>query len=334
MTSDMNQKSNTPLTATVPALRDSDSWLDSVKTPRKKQAWNGSLKLNCGCLCLVVVSWCGPTLFANSAGPFPLERALIDRISDAARSGQSIELATRLLQDIALRRETLEGAELARLGIQAELSSLSLGEAFVRSYALEKLGEMATSGSETFLSQLAPGDLGEDSSGQVRSAARIAYWICRLRRESDPAKQLSILEDVLFEKRDPVTDSSVESWAVNELCNRGVRSSLPKIINSIKKRDPYKSGDDEVRFCEMRVNAIADHATRLEAFNSVLQGPDDPFEDLRLKRWAIDGLIGLNSTSARDVITRYLQQLTASSGDRRLMQFRQEVIREMEELSH
>jgi len=265
-------------------------------------------------LSILLCLFCGEALYSNSAIPFPAERRLIDNICAAGGQASKRAEAFHLLLAIALSRKDLDTADVNRyvlalgLDYRSPASLESLRDPLVRAYAIARLPDFDPSESIVFLHGLLSADIPNDDGGQIRSAARIAYWesVLLVTAKTNQSK-ISQLERLLFERFDPASDSSVQTWAANKLCDLASASSLPLIRKSIAARDPFESGKQEVRFCEARVEVLS-APKRVDALSSVLRRPD-VFPDFRLKRWAVGELLNLGSIRAEAELQGYDDRL-------------------------
>jgi hypothetical protein len=140
------------------------------------------------------------------------------------------------------------------------------------------------------------------------SSAQIALREAELIRIPDEPARVRFLEDTTGEK------TAAASWAVEELCNRGSRQSLPSIRESILRRDPTSRGADEITFCEARMDIIArdpDRAKALGSFLSVSSGVTDH----HLLGWTINQLRALGSPEAEAQVQRYADEIESLPDD-------------------
>jgi hypothetical protein len=135
------------------------------------------------------------------------------------------------------------------------------------------------------------------------SAVQIALRDAQLRRISNPLQQIEFLEKPTEEK------SAVQAWAVEQLCDRGSLPSLPVIQKSIRSRDSSQRGEDDILFCEARIQVIRSNSDRVKALGTILQtGQGRPSE--RLMFWAINQLILQHSPDADLVLDGYASQIS------------------------
>jgi hypothetical protein len=261
-----------------------------------------------------------PTLFfalcfARSPPPFAGECNLVDRIYAAVGNDATRYDAVELLENIATHRFGLtDYAVLARIGINVDISAgqhLSMGESIVRVRALDKLGRSGLDAAVDFLSGLTKENLGPDDTGQVWPAAQVALQRCLFTRIADPQSQIDFLEATA--KR---FYGNVGSWATEELCNRGVQSSLPIVRNSIHREYSSPYSDDEIAFCEARMGLLSKAANRVRALSSALQ-VDRVSSDPKLSRWAAYQLVELGSPEADRELDRFGREMAALPAESR-----------------
>jgi hypothetical protein len=234
---------------------------------------------------------------------------LVDRIYAAVGNDSTRHDAIGLLENIAAHRFGLtDDAVLARIGINVDISAgqrLSMGESIVRARALEKLGRSGLDAAVDFLSGLTKENLGPDDTGQVWPAAQVALQRCLFTRIADPQSQIDFLEATA--KR---FYGNVGSWATEELCNRGVQSSLPIVRSSIQKRNPSPYSDEEIAFCEARMALLSKAANRVQALSSALRVGRVSSEP-KLSRWAAYQLVELGSPEADRELDRFGREVAA-----------------------
>jgi hypothetical protein len=197
----------------------------------------------------------------------------------------------------------------SRVGLEpGKLRGPEFKDESVRSHALRKIGQLDLPEALTYLQNLKRGDVGPDTSGQMWSSAQIALREAELIRIPDEPARVRFLEDTTGEK------TAAASWAVEELCNRGSRQSLPSIRESILRRDPTSRGADEITFCEARMDIIArdpDRAKALGSFLSVSSGVTDH----HLLGWTINQLRALGSPEAEAQVQRYADEIESLPDD-------------------
>jgi hypothetical protein len=292
--------------------------MHTMSTIQTRPANNG--RMHIAIFSIVFALWAGITMSASNPSPFLTQFLVIDQLFAATQVTTTRALAVQTLEAIAAGTP-LDQFFAAHPGDaqRLNLTQTDKNQMFpyllvptVRAYALGRLGETGLADVESFLENLGPTELENDRTGQVRPAARIAYWDCRVRRLGKGDQAANVLEAVLFEQRDARSDGAVRSWAANELCSRGARESLPLIRQSIKSRNSLKDGDDEIRFCEVRIDILTRFATRQDALTAALRMVDD-FQDFRIKRWAIEGLLKLRSPQADAALLQYANELRNSA---------------------
>jgi hypothetical protein len=256
-------------------------------------------------------------LFCHEPTALCGECNLVDRIYAAVGNDATRYDAIELLEDIATHRFGLtDYAVLAKIGINIDISAgqrLSMGESIVRVRALDKLGRSGLEIAAYFVSGLTKENLGPDDTGQVWPAAQVALQRCLFARITDSQSKIDFLEATA--KR---FYGNVGFWATEELCNRGVQSSLPVIRNSIQRRNPSPDSDAEIAFCEARMELLSKAANRVQALSSALH-VDRVNSDPKLSRWAAYQLVELSSSEADRELDRFGREvaaLPAGSGER------------------
>jgi hypothetical protein len=156
-----------------------------------------------------------------------------------------------------------------------------------------------------YLSDIKVVDIGKDDSQQVWPAARIALHVALLNNISDREAQLTSLQKSLTERDAGFADGAVQNWARNELCDRGDLASLPTIrewLNRAYAGSP--TGQEEIRYCEARMQVVSRGSDRVQALASVLRLDDQP-PDTVLMSWAISQLAALHSPAANRELARF-----------------------------
>lgn len=250
-----------------------------------------------------------PVLFcvicsATSPPPFGGECNLVDRIYAAVGNEATRHDAVEVLENVATGQFGLRDyAALSKMGINIDVSGgmrLSMGELIVRERALDHLGRSGLDVAERFLSGLTRQD-----SDQVWGAVQVALQRCRFTRITDSQARIDFLETTA--KRE---QGNVGYWATEELCNRGIQSSLPVIKASIRRRLSGPPGDDEIAFCEDRMNWLATSGNRVQALSRALRAVKVG-SDPKLPRWAAYQLIELDSPEADRALDRFGREVMA-----------------------
>lgn len=254
---------------------------------------------------------------ATTDAPYAGHCRLLRRV--ASRSPRP-DFALALLNRVALGRPTgvpaeLEGLLNLRAGLLNEKEFVAPE---VRACAFQIIGELGSEEGMHFLSKLSRSDLGLDAPIQLWTAARIALQNTLLLRIADDQDKRLFLENILAS---PQNDApGVRTWATNQLCDRGDVLSIGLIQRSLRELWPGQSGEDKIRFCEQRIQAVSRYPERAKAIGSVLKADAEPVDD-RLLRWAIQQLAAMRSPSADAELQRFAVEagrLTGGSKTHRL----------------
>ena len=278
-----------------------------------------------------ILTLAGPMVCqAYTPAPYAGQRALLDRIAGVAASqSQTSAVALELLEQVALGRSAKISPESeARVGVgRGELQKPEFNDPTVRACAFRKIGETGLREALDFLTGIQPADAGVDPSQQVWPAAQIALQNARLIQIADSRAKIEFLESMLTEQ--PDSRGPVSHWAVNWLCDNGALPSLAVIQQSIRAGWSGQRGEDEIRFCEARLQVIARYSDRVKALGSLLTR--DNAEDERLLLWAIYQLAALRLKDADTELNRFATEIGSlpdtSAQKRRLLFFKQEIDR-------
>ena len=231
--------------------------------------------------------------YATTPPPYAFQCSVLDRITttNASRSPTNTDLD--LLARVAMGRTEGISAELeTRVGLApSQLRDADFSASTVRAHALRVIGRSSLPGALEFLAGLKETDFETDTSTETWQAARIALQNALLNRIVGSQAQIEFLVNTTSLR------SPAASWAVEELCDRGALVALPEIQQSIRRRSPGQRGDDEIRFCEARIQVLLRYPDRMKALGSVLR-LDTASEDERLVRWAISQLASMHSANA------------------------------------
>ncbi len=240
---------------------------------------------------------------ATTLAPFFHECALLDRVLGMTGS----ESATRYIALDLLER--VAGGTMDAVGLELE-TQVGLGltpgrmhqPAFkdpeVRIYALRKLGDVSLPEALVYLQNLKKDDLMPDSSGQLWPNAQIAFHQALVNRITDELGKTEFLESTLRER------SPAASWAAEELCNRGSHRSLDLVRESIRKRNPTPDGEQQIGFCQARMEVLSLDPDRIKALGSVLSVSEGS-NDRQLVGWAILQLYSIKAPKADAELERY-----------------------------
>ncbi len=177
----------------------------------------------------------------------------------------------------------------------------------VRACALGRIGELASDEAVRFLEKLSPTDVGSDAGPQLWTAVRVALQSALVRRIAGEQEKRLFLERILAT---PHSGTGGEwMWAYNLLCDRGEALSIGVIQNSIRKLWHGRRSEEEIGFCEMRIQVLSRDADRAKAIGSALRADQQPM-NTRLMRWAIGQLAAMQTPNA----DRELQRFVAEAG--------------------
>ncbi len=268
---------------------------------------------------------------ATNPPPYAGQCSVLDQILSTARSqSQASTAALELLERVAKGQTAGISSELeVRVGVAPGLfGQKEFGEPEVRACALRRIGESGLPRAVDFLTQFKRSDAGADTSQQVWPAARIALRIALLNRIVDPYAKIEFLEKEATEPDDAISNSAVQSWAVNQLCDRGAVGSLSVIQRSIRNRLNGQEDEDEIRFCEARIDVLSRNPDRIKALATVLNVHNNVPND-RLIRWAIQQLDSLHAPAADAELDRFANEIGRLPEDsparKRLAGFREEI---------
>ena len=237
-----------------------------------------------------------------------------ERLLDQAVKAMSVEwsraAALETLQDIAegKPKEVIVGAAL-RAGLEVRPARSLYEYPCGRAYAMDRIGASGLPEAIEYLRTMTIARVGPDGTQSIYPASQVALQKALLRQETDPERQVAFLEEQLAK---PAV-GEVASWAVEELCNRGNTSSLPVIQKMVKGWWTGPRGEEQIRWCEARMEIVNRDPDRAKALGSALS--------LR-KLWAIHNSGGrrgsssqlrdMNSDEADAVIDRFLAQIGQS----------------------
>lgn len=269
--------------------------------------------------------------FANSPLPYAGQCRLLDKILAAvAAQPQTATIALELLERVALGRTPEINSEFeAQVGaVPGYLQNPEFKTPTVRAYAFWKIGETGLPDAVDFLAKLKPADIGIDTSQQIWPAAQIALRNARLKGIENPQAKVEFLKSTLTGPHDAISNSAVTTWAVNQLCDHGAHTASPEIQKSIRARMERQDGEDEIRFCEARIQVVFRNPDRVKALGSVLSVAGVTEED-RLVRWAIYQLGEMRSPDADAELKRFATEIgrlpDSSPQKRRLTAFKGEI---------
>lgn len=223
---------------------------------------------------------------------------------------QTARAALELLELVAKGRtdEIPAGSETLVGLAPAQLHQPAYAQASVRAYALRKIGEANTHEALDFLQNLKQADLAPDSGLQVWPAAQVALRNALLNKIVDPHSKIEFLEATLTEPHDAISNSAIGHWAVEQLCDRGSMGSIPAIQRSLRYMWTGARGEEEIAYCEARIQILSSNPDRAKALGSILRMDNAEVSD-RLTRWAIFQLDSMNSPTADAELDRFSNEM-------------------------
>ncbi len=237
------------------------------------------------------------------------EHTILHRLGAAVMKPQTKAIALDLLERVALgKRDDILPEWEVQVGLPAgTLAYKAFADTSNRCYALDQIGETGAPEAVEFLAQRTREDFEPDTTGSMWPAAQVALRVARLRGIADPQAQVQFIEQALASQL-PDGRSRIALWAIDELCDRGVLTSMANIQHTLKSMWPGKHGEDELRFCETRIRVVNSNPDRVQALGSVLS-TDASLADERLILWAIDQLQAMHSPKADREIKRFRTEL-------------------------
>jgi hypothetical protein len=249
------------------------------------------------CFCMLpAASFC----VASSQAPFSAETGVVDRIVVATRSSDLRIVALAALERVAEGKSLeIDASDASRLGLRLpELQDPYMKHLAVRAYAMRRIGDVDLFEALDYLSRQRRADFKPDESAQLWSAVLLGLDTARLNRILGSQEKILFLEGAL-------NDGGVVAWwAANELCDRGSQNSLPLIRLSVKRRTSSQRGEDEIRFCEARIEILSRDSDRTKALGSVFRLGQET-DDLNLHLWAARQLVNLHLPEADRILERY-----------------------------
>jgi hypothetical protein len=217
------------------------------------------------------------------------------RVSATVETDKWYELVVEITKDIGTPAKRSEAiAEL--MGIVKNPDK----EMRQREYAAEKLGNLEAIETKDMLKSLAEKLEWTDSTRQLKRITTLAYWKLQVLDEPNTVAQEELLVKLLWGKTHPPPHADVvQSWAVDELSNRGVERALPEIIESIKSRISGKRERERIRLCKTKIELLTTSGSRCEALLKALLVSVDSSDYQRLKLWAIEELSKMKSCEGR-----------------------------------
>jgi hypothetical protein len=283
--------------------------------------------MNCTSLLLLLALSTPLTSLATSPGPGDAQCGLLNKIGAMAAAESTGSAALSVLEQIAKAGNQNISADLEKqLGLTpGDLHHPAYSDVGVRVCALHSLGRTGLPGAADFLRNFNLSDAAGDKSNRLWPAAQIALREALLSGIADAQLRSEFLENVLKEPHDARSNSSVTHWAVDELCDYGDSVALPQVRRSIRNRGNGQRDEDEIAFCEARMQIVARDSDRARALGSVFGSVvslEGSAEGRRLIEWAMWQLAAIKSASATAELEQVATQLSAlqksSPGDQEL----------------
>jgi hypothetical protein len=267
---------------------------------------------------------------ASSLRSFHAELILLDRVYSATNTPEFGGSALSLLECIAEgRADEMDPLAASKIGLGlSDIQNPYLKKPEVRAYAFYRIGETHLPEALDYLARLKRADFEPDDSGLLWTAVCIGLDTARLNSLPDPQAKIAFLENSL-----QPSGGILAWWAANELCDRGSQKSLPLIRDSIKRGSSGQRGEDEIRYCEARIQVFSRDPDKVKALVSVLR-INEPLEDTNLQLWAIRQLVALHLPEADQALDRYrtmIGKLPQRSAERQRLYVAGETIRVLKE---
>ncbi|HWR50595.1 MAG TPA: hypothetical protein VN428_05785 [Bryobacteraceae bacterium] len=244
----------------------------------------------------------------SKPAPGSVQVAQFERIVQQAQQDPSLgQKALEVLRSVAEgHAEHVSRDAASRFALmQSELQGPSFKFTTVRLHAFRTIGKLGTAAAIAFLEQVTPDQFRQDEVYQLWPAAQIALREALLNRISDPRRKTEFLEKTLTERRDAIADGTVDSWAVEELCNSGTLNSLPAVQRWIEESFSTPNVQvDKVSFCEQRMRVMMRDSDAVAAIASVLSVSNNPI-DRRLTQWAVNQLEAMKASRADEALYRF-----------------------------
>jgi hypothetical protein len=268
-----------------------------------------------------------PGLCSATTVIFGWECGLLNRVASVARSQSDVNAtALQLLEAVAKgRTESIDDAQERRAGlVPGQLREKEFNDEYIREFALQKIGESGIPEALVFLVTLKRTDLRSDAPEELWRTSQIALANARLNGIASTQSKVEFLMGTL--------GTIADSWAVEELCNRGVLQSLPGVMASIRRSygSHEQRSDDEIAFCEARMQVIARDPDRVRALETVLDAVltlHHNAEGRRLLNWAMYQLDAIHSADGDAALDRFATDagifLHGNPGDLNLLSTKQ-----------
>jgi hypothetical protein len=265
---------------------------------------------------LVLLALSAPLIgFATTLGPNAAQCGLVNKIGAMAVAEPARSATLNILERIAKgENQDIDAAWEKQLGLTAgDLHHPAYADIGVRVCALHSLGRTGLPEAAQFLRGFSLSDAAGERSDRLWSAAQIALREARLSGIADAASRAEFLENVLTEPRDAMSKGAVTLWAIEELCDGGATSALPRIRQTLAQLwtgEPFAA--DEAAFCQDRMQVLSRDTDRAKALGSVfgsIVSLENTLEGKRLLQWAMLQLSALHTSSANSELERIASDL-------------------------
>jgi hypothetical protein len=130
-----------------------------------------------------------------------------------------------------------------------------------------------------------------------------AYWKATLGKESDSFRQICILLEAVKGRSLPSASRTVQGWAADQLCDRGIAAAWPDIVR-VHGSDLVK-----IRLCEEKFKLLEASCGDLTLAMAEALKKEDPFGQPGLHQWALQGLQSAKTEEADAILLEYLLRL-------------------------
>jgi hypothetical protein len=255
-----------------------------------------------------------PALSVADVGPGYAECALMANVIQPAAGVASTKAAAleSLERIVEGRLSEIRPESEKQLGLDpGQLRHPAFSVSAARVCAARSLGRTGLPEAVDFLQGLKETEAPDDRSRMVWSAAQIAIREASLVHISEPDARWKFLEGVVEERGVP---GQVAYWAMEELCNSGDVEALPRIRAILTRlyNGDRDRGEEEVNYCESRMQVVARNPDRAKALGTVFSSVtqlDSTEPGRRLLAWAMCQLAALHSPSADAELERLAKDL-------------------------
>lgn len=252
------------------------------------------------------------------SGPNGPQCASLNRIGALAAAVPARSAALSVLEEIAKGQNQKINADWEeQLGLTSgDLHHPAYNDVGVRVCALHSLGRTGLPEAVNFLRNFSPADVADDKSERLWPARQIALREALLSGIADAKSRAQFLENVLKERHDAISNGALLFWAAEQLCDQGASEALPQVRESIKWLWSGQRGEDEIAFCETRMQVVSRYPDRARALGSVfgsITSLENTAEGRRLIQWAMLQFIPLHSPSADAELERIADDLAVQA---------------------